>query len=158
VGLLVAGNTADWPEGRLDEKLEVLGLRDTVTFLGDVPQRQMGALYAACDLMINPSLCESFGFAMIESLGHGLPIVAADLPINREICGSAAVYYPPLDSDLAAQAILDVLSNGDQSAFRRAARARLTEFDWSWRRYAREFGELVNVAAGVNTKAATVPR
>jgi glycosyltransferase involved in cell wall biosynthesis len=104
----------------------------------------MGNLYRSCDLMVNPSLCESFGFSTIEALGHELPVVAADLPINREICGDAALYYPPLDAQKAADRIVDMLEKHDRAAFKQAARNRLQQFDWSWRRYAREFVSLID--------------
>jgi glycosyltransferase involved in cell wall biosynthesis len=32
---------------------------------------------------------------MAEALSSGLLIVAADTPINREICGNAALYFAP---------------------------------------------------------------
>lgn len=149
VGLVVAGRPEDWPEGRLPEKVKALGLQDTVVFLGGVAQRQMGNLYRSCDLVVNPSLCESFGFSMIEALGHELPVVAADLPISREICGDAALYYPPLDAQKAADRIADILEKHDCTDFKQAARIRLQQFDWTWRRYAREFVSLIDSVLAV---------
>jgi glycosyltransferase involved in cell wall biosynthesis len=41
---------------------------------------------------------------MAEAMSHGLPIVASDTPVNREMCGEAAVYFSPLNpEDLARQ-------------------------------------------------------
>jgi len=40
-------------------------------------------------------LCESFGFPLVEAMGARLPIVAADTPVNQEVCGKAAIYFPP---------------------------------------------------------------
>jgi glycosyltransferase involved in cell wall biosynthesis len=35
-------------------------------------------------------------------MAHGMPIVAADTAVNREVCGDAALYFRPHDpSDLA---------------------------------------------------------
>jgi glycosyltransferase involved in cell wall biosynthesis len=99
----------------------------------------MGALYQACDLMVYPSLCESFGFSMVEAMGHGLPIVAADTPVNREMCQAAALYYSPLDPATGAQAILDALDANAGARLKAAGQARMASFDWGWDRYAREF-------------------
>ena len=86
--------TLDWPEevARYEGLIRSLGITNQVCFLGRVPQDHMVALYGACDLMVYPSLCESFGFSMIEAMGLGLPIVAADTPVNREMCMEGAAY------------------------------------------------------------------
>lgn len=131
----------DWPKGfaAYERQIQKLGIEKNIVFVGRVPQDQMGALYQACDLMVYPSLCESFGFSMVEAMGHGLPIVAADTPVNREMCQGAALYYSPLDPATGAQAILDALDANATARLKAAAQARMASFDWGWDRYAREF-------------------
>jgi len=135
----------DWPEGvrRHERQVAGLDLKKRVVFMGQVPQGQMGALYSRCDLMVYPSLCESFGFPMIEAMGFGLPIVAADTKVNREICGGGAIYYPSLDPESAATAICEAMKPDVNRRLVEAGKDRMEGFDWSWRRYAREFVELV---------------
>ena len=139
----------DWPEGVRGYERQVadLGLKERVAFMGRVPQRQMGSLYSRCDLMIYPSLCESFGFSMIEAMGHGLPIVAADTGVNREICGGGAIYYPPLDPKSAAAAIYEAHKPDVNRRLLEAGKERIDGFDWSWRRYAKEFVEMVEMVS-----------
>jgi glycosyltransferase involved in cell wall biosynthesis len=139
----------DWPTGveAFERSVRKLGLSDRVFLMGHVPQSQMGALYENCDLMLYPSLCESFGFSMIEAMGHSLPIVAADTVINREMCGEAALYYPPLDAAAGALAVKRALENAVMLRMREAGRRRLASFDWSWRRYAWEFTEMVGLVS-----------
>jgi len=73
-----------------------------VEFIGPLPNEQVQDLYRRADLFVFPSLCESFGHPMVEAMAHGLPIVASDTPVNREICGEAALYFRPRDpKDLA---------------------------------------------------------
>lgn len=137
----------DWSEGietfyRIIRELELI---DHVVFMGRVPQHQMGELYAQCDLMVYPSLCESFGFSMIEAMGYGLPIVAADTAINREMCDEAALYYPPLDPEAGALAIKEALLPDVLQNLREGGRRRLVAFDWSWRRYAQEFVDMIEL-------------
>lgn len=136
---------ADWPREVLPYERQIagLGLSDSVIFLGRVPQAQMGALYLACDLMVYPSLCESFGFSMIESMGLGLPIVAAATDLNREMCGEAALYYSPRDSAGACAQIAEALMPQTAKYLVGRGQARLAETDWSWQRYARDFTALV---------------
>jgi glycosyltransferase involved in cell wall biosynthesis len=69
-----------------------------------LPKEHMQHLYLDSDIFVFPSLTESFGFPMAEAMSYGLPIVASDTPVNREICGGAAVYFSPQNpEDLARQ-------------------------------------------------------
>lgn len=75
-----------------------------VKFASPLSPEEVADLYAAADIFVFPSLAESFGFPMAEAMQYGLPIVAADTPVNREVCGDGAVYFNPLSAeDLASQ-------------------------------------------------------
>jgi glycosyltransferase involved in cell wall biosynthesis len=79
-------------------------IRDSIEIVGLLGQTETQKLYSQADVFVFPSLAESFGFPMVEAMAHGLPVVAADTPVNREICQDAAVYFSPLDcADLATQ-------------------------------------------------------
>jgi len=112
-------------------------------FLGRVPQEQMGYLYQTCDLMVYPSLCESFGFSLVEALGYGIPIVASETPVNREICAGAALYYNPLDDIGGAEAIIKALQPPVRDKLIKIGKLRSRSYDWSWNRCAREFVNLL---------------
>ena len=105
----------------------------------------MGYLYQIATLVIYPSLVESFGFSLLEAMAFETPVVAADTEINRELCGTAAYYYSPLDSDNAAIQIIKALQSTDTQLLKRNAKIRLNEFDWSWSRYAREFVNALSI-------------
>lgn len=79
-----------------------------VEFVGPLGLREVSTLYRESDIMIFPSLAESYGYPMPEAMSYGLPIVAADTPVNREICGDAAVYFSPMDPDDLARRIRHV--------------------------------------------------
>jgi len=121
-------------------------LSQYVTFMGKLAQKSMRSLYKTCQLMFYPSLCESFGFSMVEAMGSELPIIAVDTPINREMCRDSALYFPSSNPHLAAQHIktlmtspparLDLINHGKE---------RISQFDWSWTRYAQEFESLLSL-------------
>jgi glycosyltransferase involved in cell wall biosynthesis len=82
-----------------------IGLGDKVRFLGhrdDVPE-----VLAAADLFVFPSLYEGLGCAVIEAMALGLPIVASDLPVLREVVqeGHNALLVEPASSSNIAQGI-----------------------------------------------------
>lgn len=62
-----------------------LGVADRVHFLGALAPGDVADLYAAADLFVFPSTWETFGLAAVEAAMVGLPQVAADLPVLREV-------------------------------------------------------------------------
>ncbi len=51
--------------------------------------------YDRADVLLQPSRYEGFGRPLVEAMGYGLPIVATDLPVFREVAGTAATYLSP---------------------------------------------------------------
>ncbi len=90
--------------------LELQG-RGIAEDVGPQPYASLPALYRSADVFVFPSYTESFGHPLIEAMATGLPIVAADTPVNREICDDAAVYFRPFDPTACASAIAAVLDS-----------------------------------------------
>ena len=125
------------------QRLKALGLQDNVVFTGQIRQAEMGGLYKMCHLMIYPSLLESFGFSMVEALGHELPIVAVGTPVNREICGSAATYYASDDPVAGANAVFHVLAARGSGKLQQQCQIQLAALGCSWEQYGDKFATLV---------------
>jgi len=72
---------------------------------------EMPGIYTACDLFSYPtSSRESFGIAMLEAMASGLPVVATDDPIRREIVGNAGLFVDPVDTDAYSATLQKALS------------------------------------------------
>jgi glycosyltransferase involved in cell wall biosynthesis len=56
--------------------IQVNGLADRVILRGFVPNDKMPEIYAKADLMLFPTLSESFGFVIAESMACGTPVAA----------------------------------------------------------------------------------
>lgn len=129
--LLVAG---DGPQKGAVETLPV-GLRGRVSMLGAVPNAEIPAYYAACDVYISPAVGgESFGIVLVESMAAGLPLVASDIAGYREVVtdGVQGLLVPPGDAAAFADAIGRLLD--DQSLAGRLASgglARARGYDWA---------------------------
>jgi glycosyltransferase involved in cell wall biosynthesis len=99
---------------RLMPKIEQLG-PEHWEFLGVLTQAQMPAFFAACDVLVVPSLnsTESFGLVQVEAMLCGTPSIASNLPGVRQpplMTGMGAV-TPVGDADALAEAILRVIQN-----------------------------------------------
>tara|TARA_B100000686_G_scaffold74155_3_gene80171 strand:+ start:48567 stop:49709 length:1143 start_codon:yes stop_codon:yes gene_type:complete len=137
----------DWPSGvkELRNYIHDNKIEDFIVFMGRIPQNQIGWVYKLCDCMVYPSLCESFGFSMIESIFSDLPIIASGTNINEEICGPTANYYSPLDSEDLANSMESFIRNGiDKKIFSNLAKKHREKHDWSWQHYTTEFIEILN--------------
>lgn len=77
----------------------------------EVNHSQMPGVYTACDLFSYPTEpSESFGISMLEAMACGLPVVATDDPIRREIVGEAGLFVDPQNIDAYAQSLKKALA------------------------------------------------
>jgi len=128
--LIVAG---DGPER---DAVDVLPqeLRSRVTLLGTVPNSDLPAVAAACELYLGPATGgESFGVVLIEAMAAGLPVVASDTAGYDEVVRDRVdgLLVPPSDPGALAVAAGRVL--GDPALASRlsaAGRDRARNFDW----------------------------
>jgi glycosyltransferase involved in cell wall biosynthesis len=80
----------------LNAMLDVYGIpEDSVGFvnqdrywLGEITQQQMGRVYSAMDVLINPSYGEGFGVPIIEAQACGTPVIVTDWTSMPELVGA----------------------------------------------------------------------
>jgi len=117
---------------RAAELIDRLGIRSAVRMLGEVPWEELKRLYRSADLFVCPSYAESFGHPLVEAMASGLPVLSADLPVHREVCGEAARYFS-LDAEgsLAERAIALLLDRGERERMAASGRERVASlFSW----------------------------
>lgn len=73
---------------RLKGYVRELGRCDDATMFGWLDQARA---------LLMPSFIEGFGIPVIEALQRGVPVIASDLPVFREIAGDIPLYLDPLD-------------------------------------------------------------
>jgi len=111
--LALAGQGAD--EARLRQLAAELGVSNRVHFVGEIAPERIGAFLACLDLFVFPSRAETFGLAAVEAAHAGVPVVANDLPVLREVLSyqgePAAVFVDASDSAMLAAAVSRVLED-----------------------------------------------
>ena len=68
---------------------------DTIRFLGRVSDEELVRLYNQASCFIFPSIYEGFGLPTIEAMKCGCPVLSSDIPVLREVCGDAAIFFNP---------------------------------------------------------------
>lgn len=63
------------------------------------------SLYAQSDALIAASLGEGFGLPLIEAAQYGLPLIARDIPVFREVAGEHAFYFEGQDAQSLAKSV-----------------------------------------------------
>lgn len=89
-----------------------------VTLLGPQPRERMAALYSAADLLLQASVREVCGNAVIEALACGATPVVSDIPPFRRLLGPVGATFPVGDPEGLARAAAAARAD------RAAARAR----------------------------------
>jgi glycosyltransferase involved in cell wall biosynthesis len=96
---------------RFLEKVKKLKAKDYVNFVGFVPDEELVAIYQQAEAFIFPSLIEGFGLPGLEAMACGLPVLASDIPVFREIYRDGVIYFDPLSSDDLAEKIKKIIED-----------------------------------------------
>jgi len=69
------------------------------THISDATDADLQHAYRHARCLIFPSIAEGFGLPIVEALAQGLPAIASDIPVHREVGGDLATYIPLGDPD-----------------------------------------------------------
>ena len=77
-------------EAELRRHADALPCAHAVEFTGALEKPELGAWYRAADAFAFASTTETQGLVLVEALSHGVPVVAIDCPVSREVVGRGA--------------------------------------------------------------------
>jgi glycosyltransferase involved in cell wall biosynthesis len=102
-----------------------------VRFLGHVPYQEILGFYRGAEALVFPSLIETFGHPLLEAMASDVPVVAADIPVFREIAGDAAFFADPHDAESLARAMEEALfAPFARESLVKRGRERVREYTW----------------------------
>jgi glycosyltransferase involved in cell wall biosynthesis len=128
---LVVAGPSGWLNRPTHALVDELGLRSTVRFTGYVPDAELRALYSAAHVFVYPSVCEGFGFPVLEAMACGAPVITSNVSALPEVAGDAAILVPPDGVAELRQAIAAVLKDAELRARLRAQGGRRAAlFTW----------------------------
>jgi len=125
-------NPRAYDAGRASALVHRLGISNNIVELGTVPYHLLHHLYRASDIYATAAYAESFAHPLVEAMASGLPIVASDLYVHREICGDAALYFPRFSAERMAERVLQVSQSMTlQQQLADSGLKRSRDFSWS---------------------------
>ena len=105
-------------------------LEKRVHLLGQVTDRLLIAAYREAAAFVFPSCAEGFGIPLIEAMACGTRVLAADIPVFREIALGRAEFFDPHDQDALEELLLMSLERAPEPERLDEARQYAARFTW----------------------------
>ena len=124
------------------------GLADAVRIIGQVLPNNMASYYSVADILVHPSIVESFSMVCLEAMSHGKPIVCtSNIGLTEHLHpGKDAIVVPPDDPEALYEAVLRLVRSPSKRRML-GQQARQTANDLSWsnqvRRIERVYEEIL---------------
>ena len=137
IELVVTLNDKDYDQCFVDSK--------GVINIGPVHPKYCPSIYDSSDVVIIPSLLETFSASYPEAMISNKPIITSDLPFARDICEEAALYFDPSNPQSAVDHIVNLMNSKElykeQVKF---GNERVLEFDLPENRFDKILNKIIN--------------
>lgn len=144
----------------LETLVSRFGLQERVRFLGNVAHKDLLGVYQASDVVVNPSLSESFGISVVEAMACGVPVVGTRIGGMCEtiLSGVTGILVDPDAPTELADALTSIFTDS-AGARRMGAEGRKRAVEcYSWRARADRVTDLYQRLAKAQTTTRTVGR
>lgn len=112
-------------------------LNSKLFWLESISDEFLDRVYASCRYLIAASEGEGFGLPLIEAARHGLPVLARDIPVFREVAGDAAIYFDnSRDPETISEAVTKLIRSKAEASNHPAI---------SWQTWAQSADRLLNI-------------
>jgi len=94
----------------IHREIEKLMLDNNVILTGKLSREATLALYDKADIFVFPSICESFGVPLLEAMAYGMPILASNLDVFREVTNEACLFFDSYNPNDIAKVLVNSLA------------------------------------------------
>ncbi len=102
-----------------------------VVFVGPVADSIKMQIVRNSIALVFPSLYEGFGFPLLEAQSLGVPVVASNIRIFREVGGESILYFNQLDPRDISDKIKNILGDDNlRNLLIKRGKENLSRFDW----------------------------
>jgi glycosyltransferase involved in cell wall biosynthesis len=131
----------------LHDLIKDLGLQDRVYSAGfQTNKEELLERMQMHDVLVIPSILETWSHTVIEAMALGMPVIASDIAVHREVTSGAAKLVGIRDTLGLVEAISEVVNN-PQMIRERIARGLEVVQRYDWMKYAAKVLECIRNAA-----------
>ena len=122
--LVIAGKRGWENENIIDLLERSRVLAPYVVEVSDMSDAGLASTLAGAECLIAPSVVEGFSLPVVEALSLGVPVLASDIPVHREVGQGRATLLDPLDGPAWVEAITALCDRNSSARGGAAALAR----------------------------------
>ena len=128
---IIGGGGEEWFD-KLKNEINASGVSENIDILGFKEGEEKIRILKSARCFVMPSHYESWGMVAVEAMASGLPVVAYDLPIFREIFSCGMIRVELGDIKGFAEAVLDLVSRPEyRKQLVEESETFLKKFDWT---------------------------
>jgi glycosyltransferase involved in cell wall biosynthesis len=148
LSLLIVGEGTE--EETLKDLCISLDIGGSVRFTGFVGNERIPELLNRMDILVLPSISESFGVAAVEAAACGLPVIASDTGGLPEVVvdGETGFLVPPEKPQAIAQKAVLLIKDAEMRSRMGAAGRKFVEENYVWQKNAGEMEKLYRSVVG----------
>jgi glycosyltransferase involved in cell wall biosynthesis len=130
--LVVVEQNSEELTNEFEKTLQLFGLPlDCVVATGEISADALIQLYQSCVLFVAPATVEDAGFATLEAMSCGAPVIGANTPSGIALINNALATFDPLDSISISNKMMEVLySEQMRNALIAHGLAQAKKFNW----------------------------
>ena len=145
--VLVLAGTFGFGEEEILRVIREENVADAVRLPGYVSDDDASMLLSNALCFAFPSVAEGFGIPVLEAMEHGTPVIASNIPVMREVCGSSAILVSPNDVSALAAAIESMMNAATRDEYINKGLENVKRF--SWESTAQETWKALRQTAGI---------
>ena len=129
---------------RLIDKAKEIGVVDSYINTGFIPNDDLAEILPLSQAFVFPSLSEGFGLPGIEAMAAGCPVIASNIPVFKEVYGSAALFFDPRDPKELAKKIQSITNDENLTGWQSGLKMELRKKGlkqvkkYSWKKMAQQ--------------------
>lgn len=114
-----------------------------MTLLGKIDAEKLRTCYQEAQGLVYVSLYEGFGLPPIEAMACGCPVLAADIPVLREVCQDAAIYCDPQNEQSIREGLNRLAQMNEEERQEMVARGLTNIQRFSWQKSAQKIRSIL---------------
>jgi len=99
-----------------------VGIKNSINYT-NIDIELLNEIYNACDVFLMPSSYEGFGLPVLEAMKSGIPVIASNIEVFREVTDNSAI-LTEIDPPVIANAVKEAIDNREELILKGLERAK----------------------------------